>query len=269
MENGKATKLAHILGAIYGDGCFAHNDQNGRVHFGNTDRKFIEKVISESNSLFDLNLSMRIDKLSQKNIKWKDFHSFSSRRLYRQLAKFDFKKTRLIPAFIFNGSKSVKASFISGFFDAEGTVDIRKLRREKGNLEIQRHLSCFSNDTELLIQVKSLLADLGIKSSIFHNKKKTYYISIWNYRSLNIFHDLIGFTIQRKMRKLKTAIEGYKLIQTRWDYDTYNSVIALRKMGLGPTRIKENLLRNNVKITIPTIESWIYKGYKPLKPEVT
>lgn len=105
-------ELAFVIGALYGDGCFAHKDQNGRVHFGSIDKEFIENVINKVNSLFDLKLKIRVDKLSQKNRKWKDFYSFSSRRLYKKLEEFDFKITRSLPQFIRDGSMITKASWI-------------------------------------------------------------------------------------------------------------------------------------------------------------
>ena len=265
----KSEKLAYILGAMYGDGCFAHKDQNGRVHFGASDKEFVKKVVNDVNLIFNLNLKIRVDRLSEKSNKWRDLYSFSSRRLYKHIAESDFKVTRLLPDFITNGTETIKASFIGGFFDAEGNVNIQKTKRKEGNVEVQRHISGFSNDIELLKQVKSLLSDLGIKSNISHNKNKTYYVSIWNYRSLKIFHDIVGFRIKRKMRTLEIALESYKLIQTRWDYKTYNMVINLREEGLGARKIKENLSRSNIEISIPTIESWIYKNNKPLKNEVT
>ena len=55
-------------------------------------------------------------------------------------------------------------SMIESFFDAEGSVDINSFRRKDGRTQITRHVKCFSNDVEILKEIKFLLTKFKIQS---------------------------------------------------------------------------------------------------------
>jgi len=248
-------KLAYLLGAIYGDGCFT----KGSISFGVADKEFIDEIINIIKNLFGLEINIGLKKLSDKNPKWRDFYQFHSRRLFKFISRFDLKKLKTIPDFILRGDNNTKASFIKGFFDAEGNVDVRVIKRKDGRTDTMRHVKCFSNDTKLLQQIKQLLSQLQIKSEIFRGKKENYYVCIWNYRSLKKFNDLIGFVINRKKEVLVQAINSYKQIQTQWNFNTYKTVMDIRdKEKFGAKRIKQKLLGTGINVPQPTIEAWIY-----------
>lgn len=248
-------KLAYILGAIYGDGCFT---KDRKVSFSSTDEEFILKVVEFIQQLFNIKMSIRKTELSKKNPNWRDSLRFSSRRLYKLIRHFN-PSSNVVPDIVLKGNKKIKSSFIGGFFDAEGNVDVRKVKRKDGRTDTMRHVKCFSNNTKLLEQIKNFLEELDIKSSIFRGKKNNFYVCIWNYRSLCQFNKLIGFVIKRKQILLEKAIESYKEIQTRWKPKDYKKVIDLRNItGFGAYRIKQELLNEGIKIPQPTIESWIY-----------
>lgn len=266
-EKDNGSKLAYVIGALYGDGCFAHKDIKGRIHFGSSDIEFVNIMANFINDIFGLTISVRVDRLSAKNKKWKDFYSFSSRKLYKNVGKYDWKLTKKIPNFVKCGKSEVKAAFIRGFFDAEGSVDLHSFKRKDGRVQTIRHVKCFSNDTELLKEVKLLLTSFKIDSKVFHSKNPNYCLVIWNNRSLRIYQNAMGFNLERKSIALKKAIESYKQIQTRWNLEDYENVMTLRKQGLGALKIKRRLSSSN-NIPLPTIESWIYHGGKPLKQGV-
>jgi len=254
-------KLAYLLGALYGDGCFS---KEGKVRFSSTDREFIDEVSKIVKELFKIELNIRINRLSLKNPKWRDSFELSSRRLYKLLSKFNPENIDVIPNFIESGDIKTKASFIRGYFDAEGGVYLTTIKR-KDRLynQITRHIKCFSNNTRMLEKIKDLLNQLQIKSSIFKGKKDNFYVGLWNYQSIKRFNELIGFIIKRKQLALVSTLDSYKVIQNRWDIKTYQTVMSLRnKEKIGAKRIKYKLLSNGINIPQPTIEAWIYNRYK-------
>src|SRR3989304_7319825 len=251
----KQERLAYLLGALYGDGSFSSK----RIFFGATDKEFVQKVANLIDDLFRIKLKIRVQKLSLKNPKWRDYYKLNSKKLYKHLNKYNPKTVEILPKFIKDGNSKVKALFIKGFFDAEGNVDVRSVKRKDGRTDIIRHLKCFSNNVELLQEIKQLLYFLNIKSEIFRGKGKNYYVCIWNYKGLQKFNTNIGFIIQRKQRALNNALNSYKEIQTRWDFQTYDMVLKLRKQKkIGAEKIKRKLLKKNLNIPKPTIEAWIY-----------
>ena len=248
-------RLAYLLGALYGDGSFT---KDGKVSFSSTDKEFIEEVCKIVNNLFELKLNIRCRRLSIKNKNWKDSYEFSSRRLYRILSKFNLKKIKTLPEFISKTDEN-KKNFIKGFFDAEGSVSLHVIKRKDGRTDIIRHLKCFSNNVELLEQIKDLLLQIRIKSKIFRGKPPNYYLCVWNYRNLSRFDELIGFVIIRKQKLLTKTLNSYKKVQTQWDFNTYKTVMNFRqKENIGPKSIRQKLLKIGFNVPQPTIESWIY-----------
>jgi intein/homing endonuclease len=256
--------LSYLLGALYGDGCFS---KDGKVYFCAADKEFVKAVIHIVKKLFSLELNMRKRELSKKNKNWRDVFEFSSRRLYKLLnQKMYIKKPFTIPEFIIHENEKVKASFLRGFFDAEGNVDVRKIKRKDGRTDIIRHVKCFSNNKKLLKEIVSLLYSLKIKSDIFKGKKENFYVCIWNYKSLNNFKKHVGFVIKRKQFKLKKALNSYRQIQNRWTYETYKKVMEIRKKEkIGAFKIHQKMSEMGFNIPRPTIEAWIYGRAKITK----
>ncbi len=252
-------ELAYILGALFGDGCF-YTKEKGRIHFGCCDRDFIETVAKSVQNLFDMKVNIVKQMLSFKNRKWKDFYYFSSRPLFRELKEFSDKK---IPEFIKNSILSIKAAFIKGMFDAEGSVIIHTIKNRN---ELQRHVRCFSNDIELLKEISIFLKELEIKSFTGKSKDKNYCLTIWGYNSLLNFKKSIGFSIKRKRLLIEKAISSYKEIQVQWDKSAYDTVMGMRQEeNIGAEKIKQKLSNLGLTIPKPTIESWIYKKSRGVK----
>lgn len=255
MKQVNSDNLAYILGALYGDG---HFSKEGKISFSSTDIEFITKVSYLIKKLLNISVNIRRIELSKKNPAWRDSFEFTSRRLYRKLSKFN-PNCVIVPKFILNGNKKIKATFLRGLFDAEGDVDAKKVKRRDGRIDVIRHVKCFSNNVELLKYLRLLLKDLNINSNIFRGKKNNFYVCIWSYKDLNTFNKLIGFVIKRKQFLLEETIKSYKEIQTRWKSKDYKKVINLRNItGFGACKIREELLSGGIKIPRSTIESWIY-----------
>lgn len=249
----KGAKLAYLLGALFGDGCFYSKD-GGRIIFSSSDIEFTEKVAEHVKELFSLKINIRKDRLSLKNKNWKDSYIFSSRPLFRYLKCYSNLE---IPQFIKNSNKIIKARFIKGFFDAEGNVDIHIIKKRN---ETQRHLRCSNNNVKILNEIKSFLKEFQINSCISNSKGDNHCLCIWGYKSLLNFESHINFTIQRKRVLLRKAIESYKQIQTRWDIETYKLAMNIRKQKyIGATKIKKEISNFGFDVPKPTIEAWIYR----------
>ena len=259
----KLSKLAYCLGSLFGDGCLYHNDR-GRIIFSSCDKEFTEILVKYLEELFKIKLKIRIDRLSLKNIKWKDAYIFSSRPLFKILEQFSNKQ---IPEFILNGDVLIKASFLRGFFDAEGNVNINII---KNRGEIQRRVSCFSNNKKMLENIKSMLEHFYIKSCITKSKGNNYRLIIWNYQSIYNYKKYINFNILRKREKLKKAIQTYKQIQTRWSNEVYNLAMYIRlRKNYGSVKIHKILLNYGFNVHKPTIEAWIYRKIKRGETKMT
>ena len=61
-----------------------------------------------------------------------------------------------MPDFIEKENIKTKASFIRGYFDAEGNVDLKTiLRKDRGVDQTTRHIRCFSNNLVMLEKIKN------------------------------------------------------------------------------------------------------------------
>jgi intein/homing endonuclease len=262
-EQAKQEKLSYLLGALYGDGCFSRAEGKGRIHFGSTDLDFAESLSKTIDDLFSLKVIIGCAKLSKKNPKHRDFHTFSSRPLYRILEAYQLSEDMKLPSLIAHGNQQVKGSFIRGFFDAEGSVHSTVV---KSRNEVQRRIQCAHKSFALLEQIREMLSKFGIKTAIF-NGHRTYFLSIWSYQGLTRYREMAGFSIKRKSQKLDEVIGSYKEIQTQWNDGTYRAVMKLRYKGLGARKIRTRFLEKGIDIPLPTVEAWIYR--KVRNPEVT
>lgn len=103
-----------------------------------------------------------------------------------------------ISKFILNGDNKIKARFIRGFFDSEGSVDVIYNRRQ---------IVLTQNNEKMLLQIKSLLFDLGIQSKYVQKNFGSDKLIISLLENLKKYHNLVGFSIKYKQENLKQAIE--------------------------------------------------------------
>jgi len=97
-------------------------------------------------------------------------------------------------------------AFIKGFFDAEGCVTLKRSTMRNSRLEIA------NTNLELLKYVQELLAKFGIHSKIrrIHDtrltRKPCYELYILRKRSILLFAEKIGCSVERKKRKLDKLV---------------------------------------------------------------
>ncbi len=107
------------------------------------------------------------------------------------------RNNKEIPDFILKGDKFIKARFIRGFSDAEGSVDVIYNRRQ---------IVITQNNVSLLKQIKQLLLDIGIQSKVVIKKFGSAKLIISLLRNLELYQEYIGFAISYKRKKLSEAI---------------------------------------------------------------
>lgn len=199
--------LSYIIGANKGDGCTLV--KAGIVKLEVTDKDFVQVFNANMATLFSrerpnkIFVRRRVDRLPMYIVK------YASRQLV-QLLRQPLKKL-LELAFAF------PSEFLRGFFDAEGHVDVG----------IGKYLSLTvgaeNSDRLLLLRVKQLLkTSLNVDSTI-HRKRKagsikvirgkafamrrtSYSLSVSGLDDIKKFATAVGFSIQRKVKKLQDAL---------------------------------------------------------------
>ncbi|MEM2496739.1 MAG: LAGLIDADG family homing endonuclease [Nitrososphaerota archaeon] len=204
-------ELAYVIGVVAGDG-WAFKKRNGRHIVGARvkDEDFIEE--------FSRCLGKVLNRDPPKPRQEKDGRlvvSVESKTLYEILQKpIDIAK---ITSFV-EHCKECMRGFLRGFFDSEGCV------RKDGSIY------CFNADIQLLQYVKRILGLLGIRTTgpkiytkketllfnermgkTYLRKKDVYRIYI-RMRDLLKFHQLVGFTIQRKQKRLEEYLRKRGLL---------------------------------------------------------
>ncbi len=105
-----------------------------------------------------------------------------------------------VPNVIKEAENRIKAEYIQGFSDSQGSVG-------------KRNISLASNNLKGLREIKQLLTDIGIRASI-QKSNNTNLIAIQDRKSLEKFYSQISFCTKRKERKLATLLSKYKFYGT-------------------------------------------------------
>lgn len=195
--------LSYILGVMCGDGYMSYNEKKRNYHIGlsATDKEFVDKFREALFNYFNVNPTNEFKK--SKNRNWND--QFISRLCSKEACSFineigDFGKFEWrVPKIIIGSNNLSKSSFLKGFFDSEGEID-KQIGR----------IGATSVNLEGLNQVGDLLTDLGIAYTIIKRKDnrpnthQKYLLRINDKKSIKLFSELIGFTINRKQQVLTT-----------------------------------------------------------------
>ncbi len=215
----KPTKeLARVFGDLLGDGNLQLD--RGLVSFYSKDLREIKKEQQRFKKLFGISgivYEMRPG--------WKSHKlSFPSKTLAEFFYHIGFPdgnrtdQTFLITKWIFQGSSEIKSSFLSGFFDAEGSIcPDRSSKRPRWRISLKQHKreDLKLNGIIFMNQLKYLLNFFGIKSTNVGVQKgktrktgvKTICVYLQIERSLFEFHKFVGFENFHKQKRLKNALK--------------------------------------------------------------
>jgi intein-encoded DNA endonuclease-like protein len=176
----KLPELNYLIGAFIGDGCaFYHKKTRSyRIIFEVKDADFIESI----NDTVEKVLGKRY------SIYRNSWNGYSvviySKELYQLLMQPLEKLEKIILQY--------PSSFLRGFFDAEGSVDING-----------RSIKMTNKNYERLLLVQKCLRLLGINSYIRKRTREDIYdLRICGYENMVKFREKCGSSIQRKMEKL-------------------------------------------------------------------
>jgi intein/homing endonuclease len=115
-----------------------------------------------------------------------------------ELVKYLKEETKkIIPDWIFGSDNSIICSFISGFFDAEGSVSKNRCMVSAGQ-----------SNYETLIKIRYLLRKIGIYSNISTDGhgQTTYKLYILGKGDCTKFLNNVGFRINRKQQLLERVV---------------------------------------------------------------
>ncbi len=191
-------RFAQFLGYLIGDGCI----EKDRITFFEQEKDLAFTYKQVFDAYFEIISSYKFRTS-------KNYHQlrFTNRPLVRLIQQEfpEVKKTRntLIPKKILISPKEIVASFIKGFFDAEGYVS-----RSRIGLGI--------NNKFLAQELQMVLLRFGIVSSLheYDNRANKYsnnprfIIDLSEKHSLYLFKKYIGFTSKKKTEKLEAALKN-------------------------------------------------------------
>jgi intein-encoded DNA endonuclease-like protein len=191
--------LAYILGVLYGDGYFG----KCQINLGTSDEEFRDyfaKILYY--------WSGKKPACTKRLMKGKPYYtcllSFKDAKIY-VLSLIGDRSS--IPQILLNSTnKKIISNFIKGFADSEGSIVIAKRTKM---------LKVSNQNMLLLKQCRDLMVMLGFsmqRIKIRLNNKapngNVYEIILSAREELQKFHNLIGFTIQRKNHKLEQFLKN-------------------------------------------------------------
>lgn len=195
---------AEILGIMLGDGHIMRGDRSIRLRVRELD--------------FCLNFKNLIEKTYKTDTKFDNKYYYNCYAHSTLLAGRIIELTRHnkeIPDFVLNGNIEIKARYLRGFFDSEGSVDVIYNRRQ---------IVLTQKSAKILLQIKSLLKEVGIQSKYVKKRIGSDKLIISLLRNLRKYRDLIGFAIGYKQKHLEKAVIYLESVKAH-DTDKYWSVL--------------------------------------------
>ena len=199
-------ELSYVIGVVYGDGYVTEDKGNGIVGFTNKDKSLLEHFLLCLSTIFNTEKAGRITKGTRYGVSKATIGS-------RLLALFLQKPLVEIAPFI----EEYPASFLRGFFDAEGHATVT-IGRER----LRASVGASNTDIEVLQYISGLLRDkFGISSRITVGReplptairgrsvnftKPVHRLSICRFCDLETFVTRIGFESRRKQTILENAV---------------------------------------------------------------
>lgn len=238
------SEKAYVLGVVGpGDGFIEYRKDNGvhRVALEATDLDFIKYFSLCLNITYGI--KPKIVKLKMRRGDTKIHYKciLQSKAVCDDILNYNanFKeKTWDIPEVIKKASKNIKAKYLQGMADSQGSV---------ANYDTTKCVVLCSRNEIGKKEIASLLKDVGIDGLSIRKVG----VFIKSRRPLENFAKCINFNIKRKKENLYNLINGYKMYQTpNWKVSMLKSkIIELRKNELSYSGIGK-------KLNISTSTAW-------------
>ena len=230
--------LATILGLLISEGSI----NKEKIEFVNTDEEIINLFEEKWKKIFP---DSRLHKFIRKPSSYgkKEYYRLECHCRYTleflrnigiEIVKSD-KKT--IPSLLFISPKEVLCSFLSAYFEGDGSITYSKKMIE---------LSCCSKSEKLINQLQVVLLRLGIES--FNRYDKWKFIDkliIRNKRNISRFYKEIGFLSKKKSTKLEFVVLNYKKGHSNTDFVPFISDFVRKIAGYADSEfaVKHNFDR--------------------------
>lgn len=189
--------LAQFLGYITGDGYVSED----RITCFEQDEDVAMEYKKDYNDYFNLNCSYKFRE--DKNYYQLRFTSRPLTKLIdNEFPEIKDSYNSRIPEKVLKSNDEVLAKYLRGLFDAEGYIS-------RGRIGLGM------NNKKIVQQVQLSLLRFGIISSLYeydnkendYSDKNRYSIDISEKKSLSLFEENIGFTLEEKHKKLKRSVE--------------------------------------------------------------
>lgn len=195
---------AYVLGTLCGDGCLKSNRFQIKLSVLAKDKEFVEEFVD----CFFRAYGIKKEPIEEERIQNGRAVCYTtviidSKQAYLDLeryGKFGVYVWR-VPEQIRNGDEDIKKAFLRGYFNSDGSVDVKGHR-----------VTAYSANYKGVSDIVDLLEDFGIKAKIYPNRKgeNTYFhLYLHNWQNLNIFKE-IGFSLSRKQEKLLMSLKSYE-----------------------------------------------------------
>ncbi len=175
---------AYILGVLCGDGYIDKNFLKLEIR---RDKEFIEEFLRCFKEVYGLDYTYYYYKRRNSYIS-----NIASKIICKDLLSYGNFGTRIweVPRYILkSNNKLVKCSFLRGVYDSEAHVG-------------EYTITLTSSSQGAIKSISNLLGQLNVKHTIYKHSKYPI-ICIKKKENLRLFKELIGFTIKRKMEKLR------------------------------------------------------------------
>jgi intein/homing endonuclease len=210
--------VAYLLGVLHGDGCITKRSFEVKVNL--KDYNYVKCLV---NILKKFDLDPKV---------YKEFNcyriSVNSVIFKNYLNSYGPNKCEnwKVPQNILDSNYKIKAAYLRGLFDTDGTVTMNLKRQTK-------RLALYSKNKNALRDIKKILKmDFSIDGYITKSEKTCknvlytwYVLSITNQLLIKRFSREINFNHPRKKRKLREVIKSYHGVQEKY-YNAKEIIIA-------------------------------------------
>ncbi len=189
------TEKAYVLGVLCGDGYLYTNHRDYTIRLAVNDKDFAEEFSRNLEIVYGL-------KPLVYSHNYRCIVELRSKEAYEDIAKFGNFRTytwRVPNEIVVSRDETIRASFLRGFFDSEGSV-------------AKYSIGCCSVNKEGLIEIKQILESLGIRVGHLSKDGLHHRIYICDRLSRVRFYKIVGFSIKRKEDKLRMSL-GPKRIE--------------------------------------------------------
>lgn len=225
--------LAYIFGVLDGDGWLRLDRGHYFIHLHVKDRDFAEEFAGRLSRILGRPVAV-----------WHGGDDFYDARHYVPkclISLFQAYPTMTenwtVPDFIMQGNRKLVANYLRGFADSEGSLN-----------EVSRAILLCNTNREGLKHVMRLLRDkIGLKYGKVSLVSKG--LAIYGRRNLQIFSEVVGFSIRKKQEKLLHVLRSYapsrKSKKVCWNKKVLkelylkglSTVDIAREFGISPTTV--------------------------------